>query len=225
VKLNSFIVDSLISLLKVPAYIVFLLICTACVSTNSKIQLTSSAIDDPKYQPVLDKWRKSASTYRDLDLILKTTAVLISPEMDELYKNRFIDIHGSQAKFDDKIILSKDTISVVVDLFTKSEAHLDLSDESLWKIQLIINGIMIRPQSIDRYRKKELLSPFFPLSSSWSRYYVLVFKLPFDLLMGNEVKDLFEKKELASSLPNPQDRTIVLSMNSGEAQVKFSWDP
>ena len=224
-KLNGFIVDSLISLLKVPAYIVFLLFCTACVSTNSKIQVTSSAIDDPKYQPVLDKWRKSASTYRDLDLIIKTSAVLISPEMDESYRNRFIDIHGNQAKFDDKIILTKDTISIVVDLFTKSEAHLDLTDESLWKIHLIINGVMIRPQSVDRYRKKELLSPFFPLSSSWSRDYVIVFKLPVDILSGNEAKDLFDKKEVSSSLPNPQDRTIVLSMNSGEAQVKFSWEP
>lgn len=224
-KLNGFIVACLTSLLKVPAYIAFLMMCTACVSSNSDVFIPPSASEDVKYQPVLEKWRKNASTYKDLDLIFKASAVLISPEMDESYRNRLIEIYGNQAKVDDKIVLSKDTISVVVDFFTRSESHLDLADESLWKLQLTINGNKIPSYSVHRYRKKELLTPFFPLSSHWSRLYVVTFKLPIELLNGLEAKDFFDKKESNSNLPNGQDRTIVFSMHSGEAQVKFSWEP
>ena len=80
---------------------------------------------------------------------------------------------------------------------------------------------MIRPQSVDRYRKKELLSPFFPLSSSWSRYYVLVFKLPFELLMGNVLNwaDKLEESEKNNSEAN---RLAVESISSIKTIASFS---
>ena len=223
-KSNGLHASKLISLLTFPAYIVFLMMCTACVSSNSEVKIHSAPIEDPKYQPILNKWRKSVLIYKNIDLIMKASAVLVSREMEQSYKNRFIEIHGEKAKVDDKIMLSKDTISIVIDLFAKSDAYMNLSDQSMWNVNLSINNNIISPYSIERYRKKELLIPFFPLSTYWSRYYVLIFKIPFELLKGNDAKDLFEKKDNATQLPNSQDGTIVLLMNSGEAQIKFSWD-
>lgn len=224
-KLISLFFLCFISLCRVFAYSFFLLLCTACSTITTDSYFPSSALDDANYQPVLKKWRKSVSVYKDLELRFRASAVLISPEMEEAYKTRMFEIQGAQAKADNKIILNKETISIVVDIFAKTEAFLDLEDENLWNLNLSIQGNTINPISINQYRKKELLLPFFPMSSGWSRYYVVVFKLPYELLKGVEAKEFFQEKESRPDLPPGQDRTIVFSMNSGEAQAKFSWPP
>lgn len=201
----------------------FLLLCSSCSTLSSESFSPPSPTDDAKYEPVLKKWRKNISVYKDLELRLRASAVLISPEMEESYKVRLSEIHGNQAKVDNKIVLSKDTISVVIEIFTKTEAFLDLNDESLWNLSLTMQGNTSNPISVYRYRKKELLLPYFPISTQWSRFYVVVFKLPLELQNENAIKDFFQKKEPQIDLPPSQDRIIVFSMNSGEAQVKFSW--
>ena len=224
-KFTSLFFVRLTSLLRVPAYSLFLLFCTACSTLPMDSYSPSSPMDDARYEPVLDKWRKSVSTYKDLELRFRASAVLVSPEMEESYKIRLTEIQGAQAKADNKILASNDTISVVVEVFTKTEAFLDLDDDKLWSLNLTLQGKVFNPISVNRYRKKELLMPFFPLSTQWSRYYVVVFKISKELLNGGEIKAFFEKKELQPDLPQEQDRTIVFSMNSGEAQAKFSWEP
>jgi hypothetical protein len=214
----------LASLLRTLAYCFFFLFYSSCSTLSTDSYSPSSPWDDANYEPVLEKWRKSVSIYKDLELRFRTSAVLITPEMEVFYKIRFAEILGSQAKIDDKIVSSKDTISVVVDVFTKTESFLDLTDETLWNLSLTIQGKSVKPNSINHYRKKELLSPFFPKSTLWSRYYIIVFKLPYELLNGVESKEFFQKKESQPDLPQGQDSTIVFSMNSGEAQAKFIWD-
>jgi hypothetical protein len=225
VKLICLFFIHLTPLLRVSAYSLFLLLCTACSTLPTDSYSPSSPMDDAKYQPILEKWRKSVSTYKDLELRVRASAVLVSPEMEESYRTRLSEIQGAQAKVDNKIVMSKNTVSVVVEVFTKTEAFFDLADDNLWSLSLTIQGKPISPNSINRYRKKELLVPFFPLSTDWSRFYIVVFKLPYELLKEGEVKEFFQKKESQPDLPPGQDRTIVFSMNSGETQAKFSWDP
>ncbi|APJ03604.1 hypothetical protein [Silvanigrella aquatica] len=210
-------------LFKTLGYSFFLILCTAC-STLYSTNTPQSAIDDVKYQPVLEKWRKKVSAYKDLELKFTASAVLVSPEMEDSYRLRMLEIQGNQEQVDSKIILNKDTISVVVDLFTRSESYLDLDDKRFWNINLIINGKTINPLSVNRYRKPELLTPYFPKGSVWSRFYVVVFKLPVEILNGRNAKDLFELNEAKSQMPLGQDRTIIFSMNSSEAQAQFSWE-
>ncbi len=223
-KLISLFFVRLTSFLRVSAYSFFFLLCTACSTLSMESYSPPSALDDAKYLPVLEKWRKNVSSYKDLELRFKASAVLISPEMEESYKFRLFEIQGSQAKVDNKIVLSKDTVSVVVDFFTKTEAFLNLADENLWNLSLTIHGKSINPNSINRYRQKEQLLPFFPMSTEWGRYYIVVFKLPYELRDGSEAKEFFQKKELQPDLLPGQDSTIVFSMNSSEARAKFTWD-
>lgn len=210
------------------AYICFLLLCTACSTPPSNFSsgsvTPSLPMDDAKYQPVLGKWRKVVSNYKDLELNFKASAILISPEMEEAYKERLIEVHGTKAKVDHNIVSDNDKIVIVIDVFAKPDTFLDISDERLWNIELSMGAHSVVPYSINRYRNKEILNPFFPLSTQWSRHYVILFKLPTEVLKGGGVKDLFHKKDPQADLPPRKDDTIVFSMNSGEAQAKFSWE-
>ncbi|WGL59651.1 hypothetical protein QEJ31_14055 [Pigmentibacter sp. JX0631] len=206
-------------------YIIFIFLYTGCVHNQAEVLKPSNMYEDENYQPVLTKWSKSTNIYKDLELKFKITAVLISPEMEEAYKNRIEYIYGPKAKIDEKILLKKDTIAVVLDFFSKPDTFFELSDEGLWKISLKINDIIVPSHEIHPYRRKEGLKPFFPLSSYWSKHYIVLFKLPSEALKGLEVKDLFlnEKKE-SKELSSNEENKITLSMHSAEAQIKFSWN-
>ena len=206
-------------------YIIFGLLYTSCVHNQAEVLKPNNMFEDQNYQPVLTKWSKTTNIYKDLELKFKITAVLISPEMEDAYKNRIEYIYGSKAKIEEKILLKKDTIAVVLDFFSKPDTFFELSDEALWKISLKINDVIVPAHEIQPYRRKEGLKPFFPLSSYWSRHYIVLFKFPYGALKGFEVKDLFlnEKKE-SKELSSNEENKITLSMHSEEAQIKFSWD-
>lgn len=203
-------------------FLIFLTLGCSSLATNSFSP--SSAYEDVKYRPVLEKWRKTENVYKDLELKFRASAVLISIEMEESYKDRMTEIYGLSGIADSKILLSKDTISVVVDVFSKNEVFLDLEDKSLWSISLMMREKKVNPLAIHRYRKKEVLLPFFPMSTDWSRYYVIVFKLPYEVLNGYNIKDIFYNNEHQSDILPQQDRSIIFSMNSSEAQTKFVWN-
>ncbi len=215
----------LATVLKPFAYIVFFILYTSCAHKQVEIVTPSQAYDDEKYQPVLVKWSRNSNVYKDLELRFKITAVLVAPEMEEAYRNRIDYIYGQFAKIDDKILLKKDTIAVILDFFGKPDSHYELSDESVWKMTMKIKDSVIPASEIHPYKRKEGLKPFFPLSSYWSRHYIVLFKIPNEVLNGLEVKDIFQTEKKANTeLPTDQENLITFSMNSGEAQIKFSWD-
>lgn len=206
-------------------YIIFGFLYTGCVHNQADVLTPKNMYEDENYQPILTKWSKSTNIYKNLELKFKITAVLISPEMEDAYKGRIEYIYGPKAKIDEKILVKKDTIAVVLDFFSKPDNFFELNDEGLWKISLKINDVIVPAHEIQPYRRKEGLKPFFPLSSYWSRHYIVLFKFPYEALKGSEVKDLFlnEKKESIVSSSNSENK-ITLSMHSEEAQIKFSWD-
>lgn len=223
-KLNQIVITLLLRIIKTFSYLVFLILYSSCVHQESEVVRITPPQADENYQPVLTKWSRTSNIYKDLQLQFKINAVLVAPEMEDAYKKRIEYVYGAQAKFEDKILLKNDTIAIILDFFAKPDAHLDLSDENIWHLKLQINDIEVRASQVYPFKRKESLDTFFPASSYWSRYFVVIFKFPYEALQGLSVKDFFSKdKNSSENVLNNQENKIVFSMNTAETQVKFSW--
>jgi hypothetical protein len=224
VKLIEFIIPTRTFFIKITAYSFLILFCTACTTSIQKMSAPVSPFDDLDYSPNLEKWRKQVSVYNDFELQILAGAVLVAPEMEEHYKVRLRRLQSEYAQSNPYIVTSQDSISIVIDLFAKTKPYMDLTDQNLWHLTLTIDDTVIAaPHRIVAFSRHELLSPFFPLSSQWSRYYIVIFKLPYQILKGKDVKNFFSKQEKTQDLPQSENRTILFSMNSGEAKLHFSW--
>ncbi|BBH52984.1 hypothetical protein [Fluviispira sanaruensis] len=206
--------------------IFFLFNCIACKSSDIKVQdsinstYSAPPLEDKKYGPILAKWYRENSIYRDLEMVFQSSATLLTPDMKEAYEKRLLETQGVGAKIDKNIMSDSTTFAIVVNHFIKTKALLELNDNKLWNLQLFINGKSYSPEGVISYKNKEILSSYFPDSSFWSRFYVVHFKLPSHLIEEISAEENVGKR----SLPQNGDRTIVFTMNSGEVQIKFSWN-
>ncbi|WP_186643973.1 hypothetical protein [Fluviispira vulneris] len=206
--------------------IFFLFNCIACNSIDLKDQDSSNStysvppLEDKKYGSILAKWYRENSIYRDLEMLFKSSATLMSPEMKEAYEKRLIETQGVGVKIDKNIMGDATSFVIVVNHFIKTKALLELYDNKLWNLQLFIDGKSYSPESVIPYKNKDILSSYFPDNSHWSRFYVVIFKLPSHVIDEISAEQNVGKR----NLPQNGDRTIVFTMNSGEVQIKFSWN-
>ncbi|KAB8033716.1 hypothetical protein [Fluviispira multicolorata] len=209
--------------------ILFSLLCIACKSITLKeaesIESSYSLLplEDKNYEPILSKWFRENYKYRDLELLFVSSATLLSPQMKNAYEKRLIETQGNNVKIDKNILNDSSTFGIIINHFTKNRVLLELNDQKLWTLQLNIDGKDYSPDSIIYYKNKDMLSSYFPDNNYWSRFYLVLFKLPPPILDKIESVNVRQKNDKNQSLPQIDDRTIVFTMNSGEMQMKFSW--
>jgi hypothetical protein len=172
-------------------------------SKNAKAIVPENPADDPAYSPILVKWARDVTLYKDLEMYFSGSAILMTTEMMEAYKKRAERIQGIVKKFDTNVIPEKkDILPVVVTMYTTSPQFIELDDSKIWNVALFYQNQWVQPSSIFSYRNKASLQPYFPIGSNWSRMYVVQYRIP-----------------------NWQDNKsdVVFSMQSGIAKADYYW--
>lgn len=178
-------------------------------SKNAQAFVPESPRDDPEYGEVLTKWERDVSLYKDFMMYFSGTATLMAPEMIDAYKQRVEKVLGVDAKLDKNIIPEdKNTISIVISMYTTFPKFDDLEDSKIWNCALFYNNRWIQPSNLVYYRNKSSFIPYFTMGTSWSRMYVAQFPIShFNL-----------QRTLEDS-----DHPIVFSMHSGIAKADYYW--
>ncbi len=173
------------------------------LSKDAQAFVPESPMEDSEYAPVLLRWQRDVTLYKDLQLYFVGSAVLISSEMQSAYRKRVEKIQGVSAKLDSNIISeNQDMVPVVITSYTPIYKFTEVDNDKIWNLALSYNNKWIRPSSIVYYRNKAVFQSYFPTGSVWSRMYVIQFHIPH-----------FDESQ----------KNIVFSMHSGIAKADYYW--
>ncbi len=159
---------------------------------------------DDEYFAVYNKWHKDVILYHEIELRFHSHAVLMVPEMQQAYEKRMANLHWENIRKDPLLFPEDpDILPVVVTAYTPLASSQELDDKRIWNVNLFYHGKWLQPESVNYYRNKVSLAPFFDTGFLWSRMYVLLFKIPEHI-----------KK---------QPQTFTLSLQSAIANADFVW--
>ena len=105
-----------------PVGLFFAFILNSCSSTpdakndlNQEDSLFNSAkifgheeyFNDTVYNPLLQKWSREVSLYKDFEMSLSGSAILMSPEMVEAYEKKMQKMDGNLLRLDKNLVSKK----------------------------------------------------------------------------------------------------------------------
>jgi hypothetical protein len=166
--------------------------------------------NDKEYAPVLKKWTRDVTLYKNFDMTLSSSAVLISSEMKKNYEKKYEKWNKNKINLDENVIAKKENVlSVVVILFSSFKNMNDLTDNDVWTKTIHYKNQWISASDVIEYKNKTMLEPYFHVGSHWSKVFVVQFPVP----------DLDKTWEKLGTAEAP----LEFSLHSGIANADFYW--
>ena len=208
-----------------PVGLFFAFILNSCSSTpdakndlNQEDSLFNSAkifgheeyFNDTVYNPLLQKWSREVSLYKDFEMSLSGSAILMSPEMVEAYEKKMQKMDGNLLRLDKNLVSKKeDVVSILMIMFSSFKKMNDFDDSDSWNKTLYFQNKWISASNVVEYKNKSGFIPYFPVESHWSKVYVVQFQVP-------QLKESLSKIGTA-------DAPLVFSLHSGIVNADFYW--
>ncbi|MGE0174268.1 MAG: hypothetical protein AB7T49_15835 [Oligoflexales bacterium] len=152
---------------------IFLLAQGCITSVEDEVDLNPSIDEDNEYD---DIYKKHTQTNEIIDNFEVRNIITITAVTQE-FRNAFAKRHKRLFNEEQPILEEASTKSgFFVSVYANSKVANDLSNTTLWNIQLITGDQTYKPTIVRRLTPKERWTPFFKSISPWSQEYLLIFE-------------------------------------------------
>lgn len=161
------------------------LLAAGCGTIRETVAPTPGPID-AAYQAALDRWAAGTEVYRDLELMLRLSAVYKSPAFRDAYVDKYAhDFQLSPDEADRMRAAEKDAadraVEFLVALSGPTEEKNDLvTRDPAWRLFLELDaGERLEPFDVRPLKDTSLrIREFYPFISPWARVYTVRFMAP-----------------------------------------------
>ena len=187
-------------------YLVFILLTSAsCISsTDPEIVINPSLYEDMEYSVAYEKATTSLEMIDNFETKFTIQVTALSPKFRQAFSDRFKTLYNETQPV---LTEASNKSAFFVSLFAANEDLIDLSDETLWNIQLLKSSETKKPIRVKKISNKSRWTPFFDGISPWTKEFLVLFDVP----IGQTGEEF---------LKNP-DTKLVLSNQSGKMTI--SW--
>jgi hypothetical protein len=159
--------------------LLFLFFLSFSCATNRPIDQTATE----RFNSVVKASTASGKIYRKLELLLSASATCLTPELRNVYVEKYAQDHFLSPEEKEKIAKEEQEkaeqgLEFIVSLFSDQEAWNNLADEgSIWTVVLTDNkGHTIKPMKIYRLDPVPVyVTSFFPGMTRWKKVYSVIF--------------------------------------------------
>lgn len=182
------------------------LLCLASCTISGPGTLSSiplSPKEDKSYIEVFNKWHKEINIFSEFQNRIEAHALFLSDDFRKAYHKRFESIRGETID-----PFNQETgadFGILISVTTPDHYFEEVDSRNIWTLKLAYGSLDLANPDIRSLKEKEILEPFFPFVSKWSKEFLVVFNL--------------KKEEGKAELP----QKVKLSMRSSLATIEMEW--
>ena len=188
----------------IPFYVFFSLVQSCISSHEDRIELHDSVYEDIDYGTAYEKYSTSFEMIDNFETKFVMEVTVLSPGFRQAFAQRFQELYNEPQPV---LTESSDKGAFFISMFAAKDDMTDLSDDTLWNIQLFQKEQIQKPIKVKKISNKARWRPFFKGISPWSKEFIVLFDVSINQINGDFLKS--------------PDSKLVFSNPNGKMTVSF----